>query len=171
MPYKDINKKREYSRKYYQEHKDYYQTKSHKNKKRLYDKKYRQLKRNQIRKYHKKYTNQKRKIDINFKLATYLRNRIYCALKRNIKSNSTMNLLGCNIEFLKRYLANKFQLGMNWNNYGLWEIDHIRPCASFDLSKENEQRECFNYTNLQPLWKTVNRIKHVNYAVDLAGKE
>jgi hypothetical protein len=47
---------------------------------------------------------------------------------------------------------------MNWDNYGFygWHIDHIRPCASFDLSKPSEQRKCFNYTNLQPLWATEN---------------
>jgi hypothetical protein len=43
---------------------------------------------------------------------------------------------------------------MNWQNHKRfgWHIDHIKPCSSFDLSKEEEQLACFHYTNLQPLW-------------------
>jgi hypothetical protein len=48
---------------------------------------------------------------------------------------------------------------MNWENQGEWHIDHILPCASFDLTKEEEQRKCFHYTNLQPLWAKDNMIK------------
>lgn len=38
-------------------------------------------------------------------------------------------------------------------------IDHIRPCSSFDLTKTKEQYKCFNYTNLQPLWAKENLVK------------
>jgi hypothetical protein len=48
---------------------------------------------------------------------------------------------------------------MSFDNYGEWEIDHIRPCSSFDLSDPKQQEECFHYTNLQPLWKHDNRLK------------
>ena len=53
----------------------------------------------------------------------------------------------------------KFVDGMSWDNYGEWEIDHIRPCASFDLTDVGEQLKCFHYTNLQPLWMIDNIIK------------
>jgi len=51
---------------------------------------------------------------------------------------------------------------MTWDNYGYygWHIDHIKPCASFDLVDEEEQRKCFNYRNLQPLWSGDNFAKN-----------
>jgi hypothetical protein len=70
-----------------------------------------------------------------------------------------MELIGCNIKFLKKYLKKQFKSGMSWSNYGKWHIDHIIPCIKFDLRKESEQRKCFNYSNLQPLWAEDNRRK------------
>lgn len=114
-------------------------------------------------KQHKQQINQykrnRQKIDINFKLACYLRHRIWSALKRNVKSVSTIKLLGCSIEQLKKYLEKQFKPGMTWKNYGKWHIDHIRPCSSFNLSKASEQYKCFNYKNLQPLWAKDNLSK------------
>lgn len=106
-----------------------------------------------------KYVTNKRNTDINFKLSTNLRHRVWSALVGVLKSDRTFNLIGCDIEFLKQYLESKFQPGMTWENYGDWHIDHIIPCASFDLIKEEEQRKCFHYTNLQPLWQTDNLSK------------
>jgi hypothetical protein len=49
---------------------------------------------------------------------------------------------------------------MTWLNHGqIWEIDHIKPCSSFDLTDLEQQKQCFHYTNLQPLFKTENRQK------------
>jgi hypothetical protein len=55
---------------------------------------------------------------------------------------------------LFKHLESKFTEGMSWSNYGYkgWHVDHIKPCASFDLSDPEEQKKCFHYTNLQPLW-------------------
>jgi len=117
-----------------------------------------------ILKKHGLYVKNKRKININFKLKNSLRSRIHHALKNNSKSESTMKLMNCSIEKLKQHLAKKFYsridgLKMSFDNYGLWHIDHIRPCASFDLSKADEQAKCFHYTNLQPLWAKENKEK------------
>jgi len=116
----------------------------------------------EIREYCRIYKNNKRKISINFKLSSNLRHRIYMVLKNNTKSLSTMKLVGCSIEFLKNYIESQFTKGMNWSNYGKWHVDHIKPCASFDLSIASEQRRCFHYTNLQPLWATDNESKGAN---------
>ena len=50
---------------------------------------------------------------------------------------------------------------MTWKNQGRfgWHIDHIVPCSKFDLSDPDQQKECFNYKNLQPLWAKENILK------------
>ena len=97
--------------------------------------------------------------DENLKISSNCRGRIYRALKGQKKSKSTEKLVGCSFIELKKYLENKFLDGMTWTNYGEWHIDHILPCASFDLTKVKEQEKCFHYTNLQPLWGIDNLIK------------
>jgi len=55
-----------------------------------------------------------------------------------------------------------------WDNYGSgWHIDHIRPCSSFDLSDEEQQRACFHHSNLQPLWVKDNLEKGSKWEGDL----
>jgi 5-methylcytosine-specific restriction endonuclease McrA len=49
---------------------------------------------------------------------------------------------------------------MNWDNHGkYWEVDHVIPRSSFNLYDEKERKQCFHYTNLQPLTKKANRVK------------
>ena len=96
-----------------------------------------------------------------FRIAHNTRVRINKAIKHNYKNSSSKELLGCEIDFYKEYLEKQFKPDMNWNNYGLlWDIDHVRPCATFDLSIEEEQKKCFHYTNTQPLYKEENQRKN-----------
>ena len=98
--------------------------------------------------------------NINAKFAQRLRNRLYSALKGVNKSSTTIDLLGCTIPEFLNHMENKFTPEMNWENYGsYWEMDHIKPCDSFDLSKLEEQKKCFTFTNIQPLEKIENRKK------------
>ena len=103
--------------------------------------------------------------DLNFRLRMRLRSRLYHAVFRQdgIKEKSAVELLGCTTQELIDYLQSQFLDGMTWDNYGEWEIDHIKPCAAFDLRKKKEQRKCFHYTNLQPLWGDENRAKADKY--------
>jgi len=97
--------------------------------------------------------------DIGFKILQRCRSRLYDAIKGTVKSARTQELIGCTVEHLLEHLESQFQDGMTWDNYGKWHIDHIIPCSSFDFTKEEEQRKCFNYTNLQPLWAEDNYRK------------
>ena len=97
--------------------------------------------------------------DPQFRLLTKSRGRLRKALKGKNKSASTMTLLGCSIPHLKDHLEKQFIPGMTWANQGKWHIDHMMPCASFELSDPEQQRQCFHYTNLQPMWSKENISK------------
>jgi hypothetical protein len=101
--------------------------------------------------------------DPTYKVQCNLRRRVLLSLKKfgGKKAIKTFDLIGCSPEELRSYLESKFQSGMTWDNYGYngWHIDHIIPCASFDLSDPDQQRQCFHYTNLQPLWAADNLAK------------
>lgn len=71
-----------------------------------------------------------------------------------------MKLLGCSVESFWLYLESQFESGMTRENYGTaWEVDHILPCALFDLSKPDHQARCFHFSNLQPLTPLANKEK------------
>lgn len=95
---------------------------------------------------------------VNYKLRMNLKNRLTFALNGKSKIESILELLGCSIEQLKKYLESQFEPKMSWDNHTMygWHIDHIKPCASFDLSKKEQRIRCFNYKNLQPLWAEEN---------------
>lgn len=102
-----------------------------------------------------------------FNLKIKIRRRIYMSLKSQeaTKGNRVIELLGCDFKSFKNYIVNKFTNGMTWEKLrkGKIHIDHIRPCASFDLSDPEEQRKCFHYSNLQPLWAKDNLSKGTKY--------
>jgi len=99
------------------------------------------------------------------KIGSNLRSRIWRVIKRlNPEGNKYFKfyeLTGCTIDYLVFHLESQFKDGMSWDNYGLfgWHIDHIKPCSYFDLNDPSEQKKCFNYTNLQPLWARENISK------------
>jgi hypothetical protein len=112
------------------------------------------------------YYRKRRQTDPLFRLQGNLRHRIWNALKRKLKSATTFQLVGCTIDFLKQHLESQFKPGMSWENQGQWHIDHIRPCASFNLLDPIQQQQCFHYSNLQPLWAEENLSKSDTYEVN-----
>jgi len=143
----------------------------HKERDRKYSKEYRLKNIKKIKKRMKAYRIRSRKKiaayvrtkfqnDIHFRIGMNLRHRANMALRGTVKSKRTMELLGTSIDNFWSHLESKFKPGMTRNNYGKrWHIDHIIPCASFDLTKPEEQFKCFHYTNLQPLWAKENLKK------------
>ena len=104
-------------------------------------------------KYQIKYHKYKYQTDINFRLLNICRSRTLKALKGFDKSASTIKLLGCTSDELRQHIESLFKSGMTWENQGKggWDIDHIIACANFNLVDPEQQRACFNWSNLQPM--------------------
>lgn len=114
----------------------------------------------------REWSKKKWKTDVDYRLKCLLRGRLYKAIKNNSKQSSMTDLLGCTIDELKVHLESKFTTGMTWYNQGEWHIDHIKPCASFNLALLSEQQKCFHYSNLQPLWAKDNLEKAASSLAD-----
>jgi hypothetical protein len=115
-----------------------------------------------IANYHANRQRTRLKTDPLFRLSTNLRCRMRLAFKSQSarKSQSTVRLVGCSKDELRQHLVSQFREGMTLENHGkVWHIDHIRPCASFDLSDPNQAILCFHYSNLQPLFADENLRK------------
>ena len=106
-------------------------------------------------------------------LVHLMRVRVRHALKGTIKSEASMSLVGCSIAELKDHIQSTWTEGMSWQNQGEggWEIDHIKPCAKFDLTDPAEQKKCFHWSNLQALWKLENNTKSAKFDPATFGRE
>jgi hypothetical protein len=148
-------------RKRYSENKEKYRLKRMEKKEyyKEYSKQYRS--KDGYKEYCKEYYHNIIKNDKTSYLGKILRLRIWKAIKDNYseKAFNTIDLLGCSIKEAKEHIGKQFKEGMTWKNHGEWHIDHIIPCASFDLTDPEQQKKCFHYTNLQPLWANENLSK------------
>jgi hypothetical protein len=142
---------RQCSRKYYLKNKE---------QRLLSNKNYRNENKEQRRLYGYDYSKAQYTTNPSYKLSNVLRSRIRVALKKNYtkKADKTVNLLGCTIIQARTHIESLFEEGMSWNNHGTygWHIDHIKPINTFDLTDIEQQKQCFNYTNLRPLWAKDN---------------
>lgn len=105
----------------------------------------------------------------NARIAANLRSRLNKALKGETKKKKTLELLGCSSEEYVKYLEEKFEEGMSWENYGRksgkdrwWEIDHTIPLSKYNLKDENQLAEATNYLNTKPMWQKENIKKSNN---------
>lgn len=144
----NIEKYRAEKRKYYA---------SNKEKKQKYDVLYRIINKDKIAAYKKAWEKLDR-TKVESIIKRNLRRRIVHVIRGAIKSDSTMNLIGCTIEQFISHIESQFSKGMSWENYGRygWHIDHIVECHRFDLSDPEQQKKCFHYSNQRPLWWTDN---------------
>jgi len=108
--------------------------------------------------------------NINYRLKKSLASRLRTVL---IKNDSTMNYIGCNIQYLREWFEYNFTDEMNWDNYGsFWSIDHIIPVCKFDLTVEDQKLKCWNWSNLMPVTVKFNSSKkeidsnQVNYILE-----
>lgn len=108
-----------------------------------------------------RYVKGRRAVDIDFRIKLNITSAMYRALNGNDKSDHTIELLGCSIEYLRHYLEDQFVEGMTWDNYGRngWHIDHIIPLSYFDFTDPEQQKRAWHYTNLRPLWAIDNMQK------------
>ena len=96
-----------------------------------------------------------------FKVKRALRNQIkrICIKSKTRKNRRTEEYAGCTITFLRKHIESQFKDGMTWDNYAtMWEVDHIRPLCTFDLTNEQDRLKANHYTNLRPLCKHLNRL-------------
>ena len=126
------------------------------NKQKLYEKQ----NRDKINAREKIYLNNRYKTDIIFRLICKTRSRIRQALKGKIKSSSTIDILGIDINTYKRWIEFQTTPEMNWSNI---EIDHVKPICLFNISDDEELKLAFNWKNTQPLLKEVHSQKGVKY--------
>ena len=114
-----------------------------------------------------KYQKRRRKSDPAYRIKMNLSRRMNEAVMDQgaMKLGTSLSLFGCSADELKAHLESQFTKGMSWDNYGVygWHIDHIKPCSSFDLTLDSEQKICFHYSNVQPLWAKDNILKSDNY--------
>ena len=131
------------------------------------DKVYKQKNKEKIAATKKVYQRERYKNDPDFKMKETLRGRLRLALKGNLKAATTMELIGCTVAELWLHIEGLFEPGMtrenNGNGEGFWHLDHKIPCCSFDFSDPEQQKICFHYTNLQPLWCKDNLAKGAKY--------
>lgn len=98
------------------------------------------------------------------RLKNRLRARFHSVLRGKHKPGYCLDLVGCSLDALIQHIEQQFSEGMSWSTFGKWHIDHIRPCSSFDLEDPAQVRQCFHYTNLQPLWAVDNLRKGATFA-------
>lgn len=128
-------------------------------------KNYRIENKERIRKNTNEYIKNRISTDEIFKISFNIRNLIRISIKKMGfgKDSKSIEILGCQIDEFKKYIENKFEPWMNWENYGKfnghsnygWDIDHIVPISSAKTIEEVINLN--HYTNMQPLCSYVNR--------------
>ncbi len=99
------------------------------------------------------------------KVTTNMSRAIRQSIKQGKSGRRWEHILGYSLSELMTHLESLFKLGMSWENYPTWEIDHVKPISAFqfDSCDDPEFHQCWALSNLQPLWKAENRSKNSKY--------
>ena len=148
---KRYRKKSDYYKKYEERHKEYLNQ---------YRKNYFNENKEKILSYNRQYIKDRRKEDELFALKIKVRNIIKMSYnrKRLKKNEHTVEILGCDFEYLKNHLYKTFfeNYGYEYDGKEAVHIDHIIPLATAN-TKEDVIRLC-HYTNLQ-LLKPIDNLR------------
>ena len=106
------------------------------------------------------YLKNKRETDVNFRLISNIRSRIYKSLRGLTKQSSSRDILGIDIDLYRKWIEFQFTPEMNWSNI---EIDHVKAICLFDISDDEQLKEAFNWKNTQPLLKKIHQKKGIKF--------
>ena len=115
----------------------------------------------------RKYIAKRRKEDKNFLVQDRISCQVYQFCKRInvLKTNSFWKSIDYTPKELRSHLEGSMWYGMDWDNYGDWHIDHIKPKSKFKINEYGDEQfmECWGMDNLQPLWAEDNQFKGDKY--------
>lgn len=82
-------------------------------------------------------------------------------LKGKTKQSKLLSkYIDCSFNEFINWMKYQLEPNMTFENYGSeWHIDHVKPCSSFDFTKDNEIMDCMSWKNLRPCWKQENLKK------------
>lgn len=131
----------------------------HKEHIRQYKKEYRRINKTQIAAKKKAYSIINPNVNI-MKNHNRMLSRVF---EGKAQKSNVLRIIGCswcNIRdwfYFQMFLYND---GKTFDNYGgVWSIDHVIPVSSFDLTREDQLKKCYHWSNLRPLSSQRNMVK------------
>ena len=97
---------------------------------------------------------------VSFRLIRNTRRRTHHALNGKLKSSSTLDILGIDLETYRKYIEYQMTPEMNLRNI---ETYQVKPICLFNVSKHKEVKEAFSWKNTQPFGKKIHKQKGVKY--------
>jgi hypothetical protein len=138
----------------------------HRERTREYARVYRNVNKELVCTYYKKY-DKKRRSDPSFRASSNISRQIRKALCGE-KLYSWEKIVGYSQQDLRKHLESQFDVYMSWDNYGAyWHIDHIQPQSDFSLNDIEQLKACWALANLRPLEAKYNIRKSNSLEVSL----
>ena len=81
-------------------------------------------------------------------------------MRRKLKSSSTVDILVLDTDTYREWIEYQMTPEMNWLNIATY---HVKPISSFDVSKDEELKETFNWKNSQPLLEQIHSQKGTKF--------